>query len=138
MKRNGSVSMADVQPKHRKFAKEVAKGRAPEEVVHELFPGDDIVVALRRVQTPKVLALLESLVAARWERTVVLSRLSAIVADKTTKQSERITALRLGAQVSGYLNNMTAYKPSRRQMRLEDRALPETLLRRLKAAEQET
>ena len=130
--------MADVQPKHRKFAREVAKGRTPESVIQDLYPNEDVAVALRRVQTPKVLALLESLVAARWERAVVLSRLSAIVADKTTKQSERITALRLGAQVSGYLNNMAAYKPSRKQLNLEERPIPEALRRRIEAAELET
>jgi hypothetical protein len=129
--------MADVQPKHRRFAREVAKGRSPESVVHELYPNDDVAVALRRVQTPKVLALLERFVCARWEKPVLLARLSAIVADETTKQSERITALRLGAQVAGHLNNLAGCRPSRRQMKLVDRELPETLLRRLEEAERE-
>jgi hypothetical protein len=119
MKNDGTVSMAAIQPKHRKFAREVAKGRAPEEVVRELYPNDDISVALHRVQTPNVLALLGNLVSARWEKMVLLSRLSAIVADERTKQSERITALRLGAQVSGHLNNPTDYKPSRRQLKAQ-------------------
>ena len=130
--------MAAVQPKHRKFAREVAKGRAPEEVVQELYPGEDVAVALRRVQTPKVLALLERFVCARWEKPVLLARLSAIVAEKDTKQSERITALRLGAQVSGYLNNLAAYKPSRRQLNLEERPVSKALLKRLQESELET
>jgi hypothetical protein len=134
-KRDGTVSMAAVQPKHRIFAREVAKGRAPEEVVGELYPHDDVAVALRRVQTPNVLALLGSLVSARWEKMVLLSRLSAIVADERTKQSERITALRLGAQVSGHLNNPTDDKPSRRQTKVKlDPELEVKLARLRKAA----
>ena len=111
--------MSAIQPKHRQFVREVAKGRSPEEVVRELYPQDDVAIALHRVQTPKVLFLLERLVSARWEKMLLLSRLSAIIADERTKQGERITALRLGAQVSGYLSNMAAYKPSRRQLKAE-------------------
>lgn len=123
--------MAALQPKHRKFAREVAKGRAPEEVVRELYPKDDVAIALRRVQTPKVLALLGNLVSARWEKTLLLSRLAGIVADDRTKQGERITALRLGAQISGHLNNMATYKPSRRQMKNETDAETEARMARL-------
>jgi hypothetical protein len=117
-----SLSMSAIQPKHREFVREVANGRAPEDVVKELYPKDNVAVALRRVQTPKVLAILEGLVSARWEKTVLLSRLSGIIDDERTKQRERITALRLGAQVSGYLNNMATYKPSRRQVKADDDA----------------
>ncbi len=61
------------------------RGRAPEEVIRELYPNDDdVAVALRRVQTPKVLSLLGSLVSARWKKMVLLSRLSAIIADERT------------------------------------------------------
>ena len=122
MSENGKVSMAEVQPKHRKFVREVANGRSPEEVIKELYPNDDVAVALRRVQTPKVLALLESLVSARWEKSVLLARLSHVIEDESTKASERITAMRLGAQVKGYLSNAAAYKPSRRQIKSQDDA----------------
>ena len=37
MSENNKVSMAEVQPKHRKFVREVANGRSPEEVVKELY-----------------------------------------------------------------------------------------------------
>ena len=123
--------MAAIQPKHRKFVREVARGRAPEEVVRELYPKDDVAVALRRVQTPKVLALLGNLVSARWEKTVLLSRLSGIIGDERTRQGERITALRLGAQISGYLNNIATFKPSRRQAKNETDAETEARLARL-------
>jgi hypothetical protein len=127
-----SLSMAAIQPKHRRFVREVAKGRAPEDVVKELYPNDDVAVALRRVQTPKVLAILEGLVSARWEKNVLLSRLTGIVADQKTKQRERITALRLGAQVSGHLNNWATPKPSRRQVEAKDAAV-EAKLKQLAA-----
>ena len=116
---NAGPSLAAIQPKHRRFVREVAKGRSPEEVIRELYPNDDVAIALRRVQTPNVLAVLESLVSARWEKMVLLSRLSAIIADERTKQGERITALRLGAQVSGYLNNMAASKSGRQPLKAE-------------------
>lgn len=125
--------MAALQPKHRRFAREVAKGRAPEEVVRELYPKDDVAVALRRVQTPKVLALLGNLVSARWEKTLLLSRLAGIVADDRTKQGERITALRLGAQISGHMNKVATHKarPSRGQVKNETDAEAEARLAKL-------
>lgn len=125
--------MAALQPKHRKFAREVAKGRAPEEVVRELYPKDDVAIALRRVQTPKVLRLLGNLVSARWEKTLLLSRLAGIVADDRTKQGERITALRLGAQIAGHMNKVAAHKPkpSGQQMKNETDAETDERLARL-------
>jgi len=129
-----SMSMSAIQPKHRRFVREVANGRAPEDVIKELYPKDHVAVALRRVQTPKVLAVLQTLVSARWEKAILLSRLSEIIGDKGTKQRERITALRLGAQVSGYLNNMAAYKPSRRLVKADDDAALKAKLVKLAAA----
>ena len=79
------------------------------------------------------MAVLDSLVSAQWEKAVLLSRLSHVIEDERTKTSERITALRLGAQVKGYLNNMAAYKPSRRRVQAEDDAAMEAKLAKLAA-----
>jgi hypothetical protein len=82
----------------------VAAGEQAEQIIPQVFPGEEPGLAFRRLMAnDRVAEFLWSIIEARNSRAVLLLKMAEIVNDPKARNSDKISAARLSSQMLGYV-----------------------------------